>query len=185
MIARKSALYITIQLLNGIIGFIGLKFIALYMQPWEYGVVAFAFGFVTLFSIFGDLAFGSAHIKRISEGKDLEKCVSTYAVIKITLTGLLASITILSIAIWRYVFGRGFETPLHEQAIYLLLAYYVLYNLSQVFTITFNAKKEIAKVQIPTLLFTLTRVFITIFVAYFGLGILALAYTYILGEIIC
>ncbi|MCJ7570783.1 MAG: flippase, partial [Candidatus Thermoplasmatota archaeon] len=183
MIARKSALYILIQLLNGIIGFIGLKFIALYMQPWEYGIVAFAYGFVALFTIFGDLAFGQAHIKRISEGKDQEKCIGTFAAIKIMLTGFLASTTILSIAIWRYVFGRGFESPLHEQAVYLLLAYFVLSSLTQTFTFTFSAKKEIAKVQIPTFLFTLTRVIITIFIAYFGFGVLALAYTYILGEI--
>jgi len=183
MIARKSALIILIQLLNGIIGFIGLKFIALYMQPWEYGIVAFAYGFVALFSIFGDLGFGGAHIKRVSEGKDLGKCVSTFATIKIILTGVLASTTILSIAIWRYVFGRGFESPLHEQAVYLLLAYYGLSSLTQTFTTTFSAKKEIAKAQIPYFIFTLIRVFITIFIAYFGFGVLALAYTYLLGEI--
>ena len=184
MIARKSALIILIQLLNGIVGFIGLKFIALYMEPWEYGIVAFAYSFVALFSIFGDLGYGTAHIKRISEGKDLGQCVSTFATIKIILTGILASTTILSIAIWRYVFGQGFESPLHEQAVYLLLAYFVLASLTQIFTTTFSAKKEIAKAQIPYFIFTLIRVFITIFFAYFGFGVLALACTYLLGEIV-
>ena len=51
------------------------------------------------------------------------------------------------------------------------------------FTATFSAKKEIAKTQIPYFLFTLVRVLITIFIAYFGFGVLALAYTYLLGEI--
>ena len=51
MIARKSALIVLTQVLNGILGYIGLKFIASYMQPWEYGVVGFAYGFVALFSI--------------------------------------------------------------------------------------------------------------------------------------
>jgi len=184
MIARKSALIILVQLLNGIIGFIGLKFIALYMQPWEYGVVGFAYGFVALFTIFGDLGFGQAHIKRVSEGKDLGKCVSTFASIKLILTGVLASTTILSIAIWRYIFGRGFESPLHEQAVYLLLAYYVLSSLTQIFTTTFSAKREIAKAQLPYFLFTFIRVFLTIFVAFFGWGVLALASTYFIGEII-
>ena len=183
MFARKSALIIAVQLLNGIIGFVGLKFIALYMQPWEYGVVGFAYGFVALFSIFGDLGYGRAHVKRISEGKDLGKCVGTFAIIKLLLASVLASATIISIAIWRYVFGRGFESPLHEQAVYILLAYFVLYNLTQTFTITFSAKKEIAKAQIPYFLFTLIRVLVTIFIAYFGFGVLALAYTYLLGEI--
>jgi teichuronic acid exporter len=183
MIARKSALIIFVQLLNGIIGFVGLKFIALYMQPWEYGVVGFAYGFVALFSIFGDLGFGAAHVKRISEGKDAGKCVGTYAGIKVILTGILASATILSIVLWRFVFGRGFESPVHEQAVYILLFYFVLASLTQVFTVTFSAKKEIAKGQIPYFIYTIIRVFITIIIAYFGFGILALAYTYLLGEI--
>ncbi|MFA5102153.1 MAG: flippase [Candidatus Thermoplasmatota archaeon] len=183
MIARKSALIIFVQLLNGILGFVGLKFIALYMQPWEYGVIGFAYGFVALFSIFGDLGFGTAHVKRISEGKDLGKCASTFATIKLITTSVLASATFLSIAIWRYVFGRGFESPLHEQAVYLLLAYFILNSLTQTFTTTFSAKKEIAKANIPYFMYTLIRVIITIFVAYLGLGVLALAYTYLLGEI--
>ena len=154
------------------------------MQPWEYGVVGFAYGFVALFSIFGDLGFGQAHIKRISEGKDLGKCVSTFASIKIVVTGALAATTILSIAIWKYVIGRGFESPLHEQAVYLLLAYFVVSSLTQTFTNTFSAKKEIAKVQLPYFIFTLIRVLLTIFVAFFGWGVLALASTYLIGEII-
>jgi O-antigen/teichoic acid export membrane protein len=183
MIARKSALIIFIQLLNGIIGFVGLKFIALYMEPWEYGIVGFAYGFVALFSIFGDLGFGAAHVKRISEGKDEGKCIGTFATTKVILTGILASATILSIVLWRFVFGRGFETPVHEQAVYILLFYFVLASLSQVFITTFSAKKEIAKGQIPYFIYTIIRVFITIIIAYFGFGVLALAYTYLLGEI--
>ena len=183
MIARKSALIILIQLLNGLIGFVGLKFIALYMQPWEYGVVGFAYGFVALFSIFGDLGFGAAHVKRISEGKDEGTCTATFAGIKLILTGILASAAILSIFIWRFVFGRGFESSVHEQAVYLLLFYFVLANLSQVFIVTFSAKKEIAKGQIPFFVYTIIRVLITLVVAYFGFGVLALAYTYLIGEI--
>jgi len=183
MIARKSALIIFIQMLNGLLGFIGLKFIALYMQPWEYGVVGFAYGFVALFSIFGDLGFGAAHVKRISEGKDEGKCVGTFAATKVILTGILASASILSIILWRFVFGRGFETPVHEQAVYILLFYFVLANLSQVFTTTFSAKKEIAKGQVPYFIYTIIRVFITIIIAYFGFGVLALAYTYLIGEV--
>ncbi len=184
MIARKSALIISIQFLNGLIGFIGLKFIALYMEPWEYGIVGFAYGFVSLFTIFSDFGFGTAHVKRISEGKNLGKCIGAFAAIKIILTGILVTTTFLSIVVWRFVLGQGFESPLHEQAVYLLLAYFVLYSLSQMFTTTFAAKKEIAKAQIPYFMFTLVRVVFTVFVAYFGFGVLALAYTYLLGEIL-
>ncbi len=183
MIARKSALIILVQLLNGILGFIGLKYIALYMQPYEYGIVGFAYGFVALFSIFGDVGFGAAHVKRISEGKDEGTCIGTFASIKLILTGVLASSTILSIFLWRFILGRGFESSLHEQAVYILLFYFVLANLTQVFTVTFSAKKEIAKGQIPYFIYTVIRVLITIIVAYFGFGVLTLALTYLIGEI--
>jgi len=184
MIARKSVLIIGTHLLSGILGYAGLKFIALYMDPWEYGVVGFAFGFVSLFSFLGNIGFHSAHVKRVSEGKNLATCIGTFAAIKTTLAGILAGSVISSIAIWKYVMGRGFESPLHEQAIYLMLAYYVLDTLTLTMTYTFISKKEIAKSEIPIFSYNLVRISSTIVVAYSGMGILALAYTYLLGEIV-
>ncbi|HID25322.1 MAG TPA: flippase, partial [Thermoplasmata archaeon] len=183
MIARKSALIIVTQLINGLLGYVALKFIALYMEPWEYGVVGFAYGFVALFSILGNLGFNAAHVKRVSEGKDLGRCIGTFALIKTFLAGLMASTVVLSIAVWKYVIGRGFESSLHEQAAYVMLVYFVLVNLTQSFSSTFRARREIVKAQMPLLIYTLVRVMTTIFVAFYGLGALALAYTYVLGEV--
>ena len=183
MIARKSALIIATQLANGILGYIGLKFIALYMQPWEYGIIGFAYGFVALFSLFGKLGFNLAHVKRVSEGKDISQCIATFAVTKTFLAGLMAAVVIGSIGIWKYVIGRGFESPLHEQAVYVMLAYFVLLTLAQSMIITFNARKEIAKSQLPYFAYNFVRIIATIFVAFYGFGVLALAYTYLLGEV--
>jgi len=183
MIARKSALIILTQILSGILGYIGLKFIALYMDPWEYGVVGFAFGFVSLFSIFGTLGFDQAHIKKISEGKDLGRCIGTYIFTKIVLVGILASFTILSIFLWRFVLRRGFESPIVEQSVYIMLGYFVLFTITQGIIFTFNARKEIAKAQLPFLFFNIMRVIATIFVALNNLGPIALTYTYLFGEV--
>lgn len=183
MIARKSTLIIITHLLNGLLGYVGLKFIALYMEPWEYGIIGFAYGFVALFSIFGNLGFDAAHIKRVSEGKDLEACIATFTATKLALAGVMASVVIGSVAVWKYVFGRGFETPFHETAVYIMLAHFVLVTITQTIDSTFKAKKEIAKSQLPLFAYTLTRVGATIFVAYYDFGVLALAYTYLFGEI--
>jgi len=169
MIARKSALIIFIQILNGILGYIGLKYISLYMQPWEYGVVGFAYGFVALFSIFGTLGFHQAHVKKISEGKNLGTCISTFAITKLSLAGLLAIFTFIAVFVWKFVFNRGFESPVHEQAIYVMLAYFVLLTLSQIMITTFNARKEIAKSQIPLFFYNLFRFIAIIYVAVNGL----------------
>jgi len=183
MIARKAVLIIFTQILNGLLGYIGLKYIAIYMQPWEYGIIGFAYGFVALFSIFGKLGFNQAHIKKISEGKDLSTCIGTFSIIKITLALFLAVLTISSIFAWKYLLGQGFESTLHEQAIYVMIAYFVLFTLTQIMIFTFKAKKEIAKVQLPLLIYNLTRLISIIIVASYGLGVLALAYTYLFGEI--
>ena len=182
MIARKSTLIIITHLLSGLLGYVALKFIALYMEPWEYGVVGFAYGFVALFSFLSDLGFNAAHIKRVSEGRDLETCIATFAVTKLALAGLMASVVIGSLAVWKYVLGNSFETPYHESAVYILLASFVLLGVARTMIFTFNARQEIAKSQLPQFMATLARVVATIFVAYYGLGVLALAYTYLFGE---
>lgn len=184
MIARKSALIIITHIVNAILAYIALFFITRYMEPGDYGIVAFALGFVTLFSIFGMLGFEQAHIKRVSEGKDLGTCIGTFLVTKIGLIGLMVLTTVGSIFIWRFVIGRGFESSTHEIAIYIMIVYWAIRLFSLSFISTFNAKKEIAKAQLPSFLWTLTRVIATIYVAIAGFGALALAYTYIAGEII-
>ncbi|MBN1762911.1 MAG: flippase [Methanomicrobia archaeon] len=183
MLARKSTLIIITQLLNGLLAYVALKFIAVYMEPWEYGVVGFSYGFVALFSIIGQLGFDHAHIKRVSEGKDLGTCVGTFAAIKLSLASLMVCVVIGSVATWKYILGRGFETPVHEIAIYIMLAHFVLHTVTQIFVSTFNARREIAKSQLPNFSFTLARVVATLFVAYYGFGALALVSTYLLGEI--
>ena len=183
MIARKSALIVTTQLANGLLGYIGLKFISKFMQPWEYGIVGFAYGFVAIFSIFGSLGFDAAHIKRISEGKDMGNCIATFLVIKMILAGLMAAMVIFSILAWKFILHRGFESPLNEKAIYVMLSYFVLATLTNAFISTFVARKEIAKSRLPYFVYTLTRVAATVFVAYNDMGPLLLAYTYLIGEI--
>ncbi|MBC7081641.1 MAG: flippase [Thermoplasmatales archaeon] len=181
-IARKSALIVLMQLTNAFLGYVALKFIAVYMQPWEYGIIGFAYGFISIFSIFGDLGFNSAHIKRISEGKDIEKCISTFALTKIFLSFSMVFLVFLTIELWK-INGRGFESDLHEKALYIILCSFILSVLAQIFTVTFNAKKEIAKNQIPNFASTLSRCIATIFVAYYGLGVMLLSYTYLIGSI--
>lgn len=184
MIARKSALIVATYTLNGILGYIALFFITRYMSPDEYGLVAFALSFVTLFAIFGNLGFNYAHVKKVSEGKDFGRCIGTFFTTKIGLACLMSSVVIGVVFFWKAIMGRGFETPAHEIAIYIMIGYWVIRIFAKSFVSTFNAKKEIAKAQIPLLLETLVRVVVIIFVALAGFGAIALAFTYIAGEIV-
>ena len=184
MIARKSALIIMTYFLNGLLGYLAIFFITKYMSANDYGIVAFALGYVTLFSIFGTFGFHQAHIKKISEGKDLGICNGTFYSIKIILTIFMTILVVLSVFLWKYFLGRGFESETHELAIYIMIVYWIIQSIAGAFICTFNAKKEIAKSQIPLLLETFVRVIVTIYVAVAGYGALALAITYICGNII-
>ena len=184
MIARKSALIIAINIINGMLGYVALFFIARYMTPGDYGIIGFALGFVGLFLVLGNLGFDSAHVKRVSEGKELDKCIGTYFFIKMGLAGLFASVTIGAILFWKYVLNRGFESPTHEIAVYIMLGCFVLETITQIMISTFNARQEIAKSQFPLFFQTLARVVMTIFVAISGLGVVLLALTYLVGEIV-
>lgn len=184
MIARKSALFIATSILNGALGYVGLYFITRHMSPEDYGIVAFALGFVTLFTIFGNLGYHYPHIKKVSEGKDIGTYIGTFLTIKIGLVGLAMSMAIGALIFWKFVLGRGFETPTHELAIYIMIGYCAVKLLAQIFIVTFRAKKEVAKIQIPLLLETVIRVAVTVYVALAGFGAIALALTYVAGDIV-
>ena len=184
MIARKSLLIISGNLFDGLLAYIALYFISREMGPEAYGIIGFAMGFVGLFTILADLGFSSAHIKRISEGKDRGTCLGTYLVSKLGFIGLLASFVFGAVVIWKVILGRGFESSTHELAIFIILGYYMVNSIGGFFYYTYIATKEIAKAQIPLIVGTTTRTAAIIFVALSGFGALALASTYVLGEII-
>ena len=183
MIARKSTLIIVTHLIDGLLGYIALYFITRYMEPGAYGIMAFAYSFVALFSIVGNLGFNQAHIKRISEGKDIGACNGTFLATKLGLTGLMTLVTLLSILVWKLVMGRGFETPTHETAVYIMLVYWIIRVIAQFMSTTFQGKKEIAKSEIPTFFEVTIRSLSIIIVALSGGGVIALVLTYIAGDI--
>ena len=184
MFARKSLLIMSANLLDGILAYIALFFISRDMGPEVYGIIGFAMGFVGLFTILTDLGFNSAHIKRVSEGKDRGTCIGTYLFSKLGFALLFAFIAVGAVLIWKFIFGRGFESPTHELAIYIILGYYIVNSIGTIFYNTYSATKEIAKAQIPLVMGTVVRTIAIIYVAVSGFGVLALAWTYVFGEII-
>lgn len=184
MFARKSLLIMSASLLDGILAYIALFFIARDLGPGAYGIIGFAMGFIGLFTILADFGFNSAHIKRVSEGKDVGTCIGTYLTSKFVFTAIFAGAAIGAVAVWKFVLGRGFESSTNELAIYIILGYYVVNNIASFFYNTYAATKEIAKAQIPPIFGTVVRTAAIIFVAVSGLGILAIAWTYVLGEFI-
>ena len=151
MIARKSFLIVTSQFFTRFLGWIGLVILAKLwgdFAPDALGIIGFAISFLAIFNILADLGFSRAHIKRISEGKALGTCIGTFATIKLLLLGLMITVVLFWIFIWKNIFHGGFSDATTESVIIVFVFYYIFTNLHLIATATFEGRKEIAKRQI-------------------------------------
>jgi O-antigen/teichoic acid export membrane protein len=183
LIARKSFLVFLNMVVGAILGYIAMFFILRYMGPDDYGLIGFGLSIVGVFSIIAKIGFDSAHVKRVSEGQNIEACVGTFLVIKVVLIGIMVGAVFLGVFIWKYVLGLGFETPDSEPVIYIFILYYAVLAISAVPLATFSARRETAKQQLPGLLEPLIRVPVTIIVAVGAFGVFALAGAWLLGAL--
>jgi len=171
MLARKSFLIVSSQFFTQIVGWIGLLILVRSWgsgtAPAALGSIAVAMSFLALVNIVADLGFSRAHVKRISEGKDLGACIGTYATIKLILTSLMITIVFVGLFVWKTYFNGGFGDATKESVIVVLTFYYVFINLSHIALFTFEGRQEIAKRQIITV-FSSIRTPLVIFVALSG-----------------
>ena len=152
MIARRSFLILTTSSIVGIIGWIEFILIVKLWggyAPEAIGIIAFTFSLMATFNFSTDLGFGAAHVKRISEGKDLGTCIGTFATIKIILTCLMTIIVILTINILKITSNEEFYNTTTEPIIYLFLITNIISNLLAIPITTFTGKKEFVKQVIP------------------------------------
>ena len=171
MIARKTMLIILTQGVNAVLGLIGLFILAKLwgnFAPTALGIIGFAMSFLGMFNFIADLGFGGAHIKRISEGKDLGKCIGTYITVKLVLVTVMVAVVLSGIFIWKTLLHQGFYDATKESVIYVMLLYYVLMSFAQISLATFGGRKEIAKAEVPTVSETLFRVPLMILVVSAG-----------------
>ena len=162
----------------GIAGFITLLMIARYMEDaaYSYGVVVFAIGYLGTWKVITSF-FRKAHIKRVSEGKDLGRCLGTYIAGKIALTVLYLMVVIIGVVAFR----SYFESREHIDVILVLTLYMVFEIGMDIFVATYEARKEIAKIEIGKLIFAIIRMVALMIALYFGLSISGLVATYFAG----
>jgi len=174
MIARKSMIIVISQFLMRFFGWISLVILANLwgaFSPTALGIIGFAMSFLGLFTLISDLGFNSAHIKRVSEGKDLGTCLGTYTTIKLILVGIMAAVVIIGIFIWKNILHQGFTDATTESVIYVFLLYYVFMNLATIGLCTFEGTREVAKRQIAAIFENVLKVPLSILVALAGVSI--------------
>jgi len=172
MIARKSMLIILTQGVNAVVGLVGLFILVKFwggFAPTALGIVAFAISFLAMFGFIGD-GFDNAHVKRVSEGKDIGKCIGTYAAVKLVLTTVMVIVILGGIFVWKILLHQGFYDATKESVIYVMLIYSILMSFVYISLHTFNARKETAKTQILMFSETFFRVILMILVASAGVA---------------
>lgn len=182
MFGRKSLLYLISNFIASGLSFVGLFFMTNYLGAETYGTISWTLALLAAFNSISDLGFYSAHIKRVSEGKDIDDCVSTYVTIQIILICVMVALTAVSLLIWIHILG-GSPSGIMVRLVILFVLYYILFDLSNIATVTFNARMETAKAQILTLINPLIRIPLVIFVSINRMAATDLAFAYVITAV--
>jgi len=183
MLGRKTFLVTVNRFIEYFTGWLGLFFIARFMAnpDFNYGIVQFAIGLVSMFGFLGGF-FDSAHVKRCSGGEiEEDRCMGTFITLKSLAVFAMAVSLIGGLLFWQYVLGRGFQTPTHLTAVYIILGFFLLKSIGQIATQTFRARREIAKKELLGFMDQSVPTFFIIYVALTGGQAIELALTYVAG----
>jgi O-antigen/teichoic acid export membrane protein len=175
MIARKSFLMVSTNFLNNILAWIGIVVLAKLwggFAPEALGIVGFALSFIGIFEIISDFGFSQAHIKRISEGKDLGTCIGTFITIKLILTGLMVGSIFLAIFLMQNILNTNFYDATTYSVIIVIIFYSIFNKLQAISLKTFEGLGEFAKSEISRLFENIIKLPLTIIVALAGVSVI-------------
>lgn len=177
LVSKAAFLYVS-TIASAIFSYISLFFAIRYIGDSGYDSLALALSFSGVFLFITDFGIGSSHIKKISEGEDLQSCISVFMVIRLALVGAFAVIVFAALFIWTSVLGNGFDSSDTPLLIIIFLLYYVQSSITYVFTATFLAQRDVVRAQAIALTDVASRALATLLVIAMGWGLVGLACTY-------
>ncbi len=185
MIHRKTFLVYANRLVSAVTGAIGMFFIARFMEnsTYNYGVVMFAFSFVSVFTMIASF-FDGSHKKRLSGKEDEGECMGTFITLNTLSTGIMVLLVFGALWSWQNILGRGFQSQLHRDVIYIMLLFFGIRSLCSIAQTTVTAKKEIAKREVLVFVDNSVPTIFIIYVALSGGGAIELALTYVVGALL-
>jgi O-antigen/teichoic acid export membrane protein len=175
VLKQKFVLSYVSQLIIQMLGIIASIVIARVAGPNVMGKLTFGLSYVNMFAFLTQMGFGSAHIKLVSEGYPLDKCLGTYIrLISITTTFFVA--VVLSFFIFqKYVLHFNFEGYQTEFCIYASIAVAVITSAVAVTQTTFSAKIQQAKQDVPNIVVNFISAIAKIVIVLLGFRVLMLA----------
>ncbi|MDP8236625.1 MAG: flippase [Candidatus Erginobacter occultus] len=169
------------QFVTKIFAFVASVLVARVMGPTVVGIIAFAYAFVGLFEFLFDMGTGTAHIKRISEGRDYSKCLGAYALLK-ALLSFLALGVVLAAYTFIYQYREGFQDQVQRTVIFIILGSVVVDQVFMFYFNTFKAQLKFGKSQIIKSVKDIADALLVIAVVIFWRNIYVLAAVYLVSE---
>ena len=190
--SRKIALLFGAENINAIIGWIALLFVARRMGAEAIGEFSYAMSLVGGFTFIAFFGFRMAHIKRISEGLDLGKCIGTFLSIRLFLISFMLLVFASFYWIWTVFLEKEFYDIKTPNLLLFVLLYYIIFLAIGVVRATFSGLEQSAKVAIPNVVGTTIRSILFIYAAFLvsseaispERGVLWLAASEIIGILI-
>lgn len=184
MLKQKSFLSLVMSILMQMVGYVSLFFISRFMGPEPLGIISAALAFSAVFMGFSDFGYGMAHVKKVSEGKDLGKCIGVYATVKLVLVTLIGIIC----AVVVYVLGHtGSKLPVPPEYItvmYIMIGVSMIGGYTYIAQFTFAARLEKAKEWASLFSSKVVGSVLKSIVAVTGLGVVYLAWSGFTGAIV-
>ncbi|MFX0132347.1 MAG: oligosaccharide flippase family protein [Candidatus Hodarchaeota archaeon] len=175
MLAQKLILEYSTQISIQLIRIAASIVVARIAGPTVLGTVAFGLAYVSMFIFISDLGLGTAHIKLVSEGKDLGKCISTYTVLRSVTTSFFFILVLGIFLFQKYVFYADFESTTHEYVIFIMLFAVTIQQFLTIPKTTFAARTEQVKKDIPDFARNFTYQVLRIIIVLLGFRAIALA----------
>jgi|TARA_B100001094_G_scaffold294527_1_gene315219 O-antigen/teichoic acid export membrane protein len=182
--SRKIALLFAAENVNAIIGWVALLFVARKMGASVLGEFSFALSLVGSFTFIAFFGFKMAHVKRISEGLDLGKCIGTFLSVRLFLISLMLITFITSYWFWTGFLDKEIYDIQTPGLLLTVVCYYIVFLIVGVMPATFSGLEQGARVAIPNIIGTTLRSLIFIVVALTGLGVIWLARAYLIGIVV-
>lgn len=139
MLAHKYVLKMGSNVFASLVSFVSLMVMTRYVGD-QYGVMMWAWAFVAVFNAVSDMGFNLTHVKFVSEGRDLDRCFSTFLTIKLVMGMAMVALSLVS----AYVSLVLTETMDFEAftVVLVFVVYYLVWDIQNAMTYTFDGLGE-------------------------------------------
>jgi len=173
MLKQKFLVHFGSNFIARILGMFAGIIVARIAGPEVVGTIAYGTSYVMLWSFISGV-FGSGHIKLISEGQDIGKCISVFTRLYFGSVIVYFFVVIGFFLFQKYILNVNFGSTTQQAVIVILLSSTILEKFYQYSNATFTATMEQAKANLPIFVKSVIWQIGRIIVVFFGLKAIGL-----------